>query len=345
MGDRRARNFKRYFEEQGWSVELISVRPKAAGGPLMFWEFHRKLHQTSRNKKADIVLACDLYSLASARWLKIHGRVKHLFYDAREVYTELPTVVRKPLSKFVWRSLERKGLKATDIIIVTGPKDAQAICDVHHFLPRSVLVRNLPWLDKNIARDRKSLTKYGIPDNAKVAAYVGGLQRGRALQYIVEAIPNVKDVHLLLIGEGPLRANLESQAQALNIIDRVHFAGLLAPDKALRVTAACDIGLALIEPVSKSYELALPSKLFEYMMCGIPVISSNLSQVLELFAEEPWVTYANPANPDGIAVAIVQALVNSSSAGSTRARALAFSEYHFEHDAATLMDAIDKLLI
>ena len=43
-----------------------------------------------------------------------------------------------------------------------------------------------------------------------------------------------------------------------------------------------DIGVALIENISKSYYYALPNKLFEYIMAEVPVVVSNLPQMKEI---------------------------------------------------------------
>jgi len=50
----------------------------------------------------------------------------------------------------------------------------------------------------------------------------------------------------------------------------------------LNYTAAADVGLSLIEDISLSYHYALPNKLFEYIMAEIPVIVSNLPQMVEI---------------------------------------------------------------
>ena len=52
-------------------------------------------------------------------------------------------------------------------------------------------------------------------------------------------------------------------------------------------TSSADIGIVMNEPISFSYKMALPNKLFEYCMAGIPSLVSKLPAqklVLEEFA-------------------------------------------------------------
>ena len=346
--DRRTQNFRKFFEQSGWNVELLAVTTTAARGPRKFLEYHQNLAEAVRTKYADVVFACDLYSLSAAAWLKRHKRVQFLIYDAREVYTELPTVAKKPIAKFIWRTLERQGLAITDIIVTTGPHDIQAICDVHKFLPRPVLVRNLPWYNPNLISDRSLLDRFGIPREASVFVYIGGLQEGRGLKKLVQAVENGErrennQPHILLIGDGILKAELEDLAQKLGVAKRIHFAGVIPSEEAIGLAAACDVGVSLIEPISRSYELALPSKLFEYMMAGIPVVSSKLQQVIELFENERWITFVDVADPVSIKEGMNKALVNSTSELREVERDLAHNEFHFERDAALLLEAMDGI--
>jgi glycosyltransferase involved in cell wall biosynthesis len=50
----------------------------------------------------------------------------------------------------------------------------------------------------------------------------------------------------------------------------------------INYTAGADIGVSLIENISKSYYYALPNKLFEYIMSNIPVLISDLPQMKKI---------------------------------------------------------------
>jgi glycosyltransferase involved in cell wall biosynthesis len=223
----------------------------------------------------------------------------------------------------------------------------QAILHAHGFVPRSVLVRNVPWKNDALIRDRSRLQQFGIPAGANVAVYLGGLQSGRGLETIILSIESISsiDVHLLLIGDGALRAALEQQTNNLHLAERVHFAGAIASDDALQIAAACDAGLAIVEPISKSYELALPSKLFEYMMAGLPVVINTMRHVHELFGEQPWLIQVNPSDVNSIANGIERAIARSKDSAITQEeQRIALDRYHFEADAASLIAQIEQHL-
>jgi glycosyltransferase involved in cell wall biosynthesis len=56
----------------------------------------------------------------------------------------------------------------------------------------------------------------------------------------------------------------------------VHWLGAVPYDTLHALTCGADVGLCLIEPVSMSYEYALPNKLFEYMMARVPCLATDL---------------------------------------------------------------------
>jgi glycosyltransferase involved in cell wall biosynthesis len=146
--------------------------------------------------------------------------------------------------------------------------------------------------------------------------------------------------HLLILGDGILRASLEARAKS-----NIHFAGSMQSDEALRVVAACDVGVSLVELDSPSYKLALPSKQFEYMMCGVPIVSSRIPQVLDLFRNEEWVTFVDELDVNSVRNGIQKALADSErSEVREREKALALNEYHFEHDAVALANAMKIIL-
>ena len=81
--------------------------------------------------------------------------------------------------------------------------------------------------------------------------------------------------HLVLVGEGDLRAHLEEQARKLNLAGKVHFLGLRAdiPD----VLSAMDVFV-----LSSDYE-GNPLSVLEAMASGVPIISTAVGGVPNLF--------------------------------------------------------------
>lgn len=67
--------------------------------------------------------------------------------------------------------------------------------------------------------------KLGIPENAKVVLGLGRLHINKGFDVLLNAVAKVDNTFLLLAGEGPLRKELEAQAERLGITNRVNFLG------------------------------------------------------------------------------------------------------------------------
>ena len=86
------------------------------------------------------------------------------------------------------------------------------------------------------------------------------------------------DLHLLIVGDGPARAGLETLAATLGVRARVHFTGVIQREEMPAHMAAFDIALA---PAAVEY--ASPLKLFEYMAQAKPILApaqANIEEVL-----------------------------------------------------------------
>jgi glycosyltransferase involved in cell wall biosynthesis len=84
--------------------------------------------------------------------------------------------------------------------------------------------------------------------------------------------------HLLLLGDGPLRQELESQAQELGIGHRVHFLGRRADVG--RMLAAADVF------VLPSKSEGMPAVLIEAGLSGLPSVAFNVGGVGEVIEEQ-----------------------------------------------------------
>jgi glycosyltransferase involved in cell wall biosynthesis len=77
------------------------------------------------------------------------------------------------------------------------------------------------------------------PEGAPLILALGRLHVDKAFDILLQALTLVPQAYLWLAGEGPLRAELEAQARALNLTNRVRFLGW-RPDRAAML-ASCDI--------------------------------------------------------------------------------------------------------
>jgi glycosyltransferase involved in cell wall biosynthesis len=99
--------------------------------------------------------------------------------------------------------------------------------------------------------------------------------------------------HLVLVGEGELRANLEEQAKKLNVAEKVHFLGLRSdiPD----VLGAVDAFV-----LSSDYE-GNPLSVLEAMASGLPIVSTAVGGVPKLFEAGNEGFLVPPGDSQGLA--------------------------------------------
>jgi len=118
----------------------------------------------------------------------------------------------------------------------------------------------------------------GIPEDAVLVGQIGRLSPEKGpdvfLRAALAAHGSAPDVHFVLVGEGPLRADLQELVARLGLASRVHFAGL-RQDMA-SVYAELDI------VVSASRSEAMPLALLEAMSCGLPVVATRVGGVPDL---------------------------------------------------------------
>lgn len=106
------------------------------------------------------------------------------------------------------------------------------------------------------------------------------------------------DDRLLVIGEGPLRPELERLARALGIADRVQMPGLLARDEVYRMLARADVY------VSASHGEGLPLSVLEALAAGLPTVLTDIPPHRELAQANDAVRLV----PVGDAVALAESM-------------------------------------
>ena len=107
-----------------------------------------------------------------------------------------------------------------------------------------------------------------------------------------------------LIGDGPDRSSLESQARALGISDRVLFHGHCQRERVRALLGEMDVAVAPSVPTRDGRREGIPVALMEAAACALPLVASRLSGIPELIFDDQTGLLVEPGDSAGIAVAL-----------------------------------------
>lgn len=108
------------------------------------------------------------------------------------------------------------------------------------------------------------------------AVTVGRLVQWKRVDGLIEALREVPELGLAIVGDGPERPRLEQIARELEVSDRVYFAGQRSKIETTGLMAACDFFV-----LNSTYE-GLPHVAIEAMALGLPVIATAVGGTREV---------------------------------------------------------------
>lgn len=140
--------------------------------------------------------------------------------------------------------------------------------------------------------------KYGLRD-AIVIGFIGSFHYWHGVDNLITLIKAAMaanaSVKFLMVGDGgALKPQLQKFVAENNLTQRVILTGHVAHDEVGKHVAAMDIVLAPYPPLEFFYYS--PVKIYEYMACGKPVLSSRLGQIQEIITEGVNGFLSNPGD-------------------------------------------------
>lgn len=124
-------------------------------------------------------------------------------------------------------------------------------------------------------------------DGKPVIGYVGSLEYWVDLETVVEALPGL-DVTLMVVGPGlftDYSDKIKEMARSLKVEDKIVFTGRVDYSELYRYICAMDIGLNPLKSVQKN-QITVGGKVFNYMACGKPVLSSRMKALESLLGND-----------------------------------------------------------
>jgi glycosyltransferase involved in cell wall biosynthesis len=317
----------RTFQAEGWRVLVVCIvlgnaqRPAVEDlGYMTIWRvapsaFRQDTVVKTTRKFIQLLLALPVMMVYLRR---ANARVYHAQDFVSLVIIALAGIWRRPV---VYDSLELffdrafKGLPRWIIRLMT------AMRPLEQFLAHrsaAVLVTSDSVAERmratlNIAppvviHNAVDLRSLGPPaavyprNGRRLIVHSGSLLAGRHLSELVAALVFLpEDVALVLMGSGPLQAELAAQAQTLGVDGRVIWMPPVPVDSVAPTLAQADIGLLLITSSSESQRLSLANKFFEYVAAGLPLVMSGIPESVRMTEQYDLGLICDPTDPQDIA--------------------------------------------
>jgi glycosyltransferase involved in cell wall biosynthesis len=266
---------KNYFDDE---VKVFKLT-KGKISLFFYLSFAGILIRELLKSDADIFFAEDIYTLP---FVFIIAKLKHarIYYNSREIYAFIGGLRNRPYIQSLIRNIEKIFITKVDLVLTTGWMDSSYLEKTFE-INNTLVIRNIPIYQ--IPTNKVDFRKvYGLNENTVVLLYQGVLLEGRGVPNILRSMTKLPDTVLIVVGDGEQKKNFINLAETLGVRDRVIFTGMISQNELINYTAGADIGLVLIENISLSYYYALPTKLFEYIMAALPLLSSDLPQMKEI---------------------------------------------------------------
>lgn len=313
-----------YFKSYQFPVKLNK-------GKLFYIEYNVRLFFWLMTQRVDIICGIDLDSILPCyfaakiknRSLRVTKQLRSpkikIIYDAHELFSETPEVVRRPLIRKMWLAVERFIVPKVDAAYTVS----QSVADEfeRRYGRRFDLIRNLPVRELKIQnsklstalnKDERGNSKLStalnenesdnfnaqlidneqfkdsslvVPPSLSIILYQGALNEGRGLETAIEAMLSIENAELWLIGEGDLSQILRGSVDRLNLQNKVKFLGFIVPDELPFYTAKATIGLHISEDKGLSYRYSLANKFLDYIQAEVPQICTQFPEYQRLNEE------------------------------------------------------------
>jgi glycosyltransferase involved in cell wall biosynthesis len=277
---------------------------------------------------------------ALMRMRRRHGGAT--IYDSRDVYMQsrgFATSGRPGRTILEW--LERRWAHRVDQVITVNDPYAALLVDQLR-ITRPPVVMNCPetWTPPEPRPDliRDAL---GLSTETMVALYQGRLVSDRGIEQAMDAILDVPNGFLGLLGFGEWEEKLTEQVSAPPYLGRVALLPPVAPESLLDWTSSADVAVMAIQPTSVNHHFTTPQKLFESLAAGVPVVASDLPGMADIIRETRAGVVCDPTSPASIAEAIRSiTAAQPAEREAMRRRALdaAHARYNWGAQVDTLLD-------
>lgn len=235
-------------------------------------------------QQPDIIHAHDAHVLEAAvnavNHMRARGKRPRLIYDAHEYVAG--AVRANERQARAWQGMESYYIRSVDAVITVSEPIADALQRSYRLPRRPTVVLNAPSLDVRTPAESDIRSACKLDPDVPLIVYSGSTAPKRGVATVVEALAQVPDAHLAVVCVPSPRSaqamELARVAAELGVGDRLYRVAPVAPESVLDFLSTADVGVHPMVGGIANHEMALPNKLFDYVLAGLPVVVSDLTE-------------------------------------------------------------------
>lgn len=253
------------------------------------------IYKTVKNNNCNLIIVRDLPLALTCIFVSKFLNVK-VYMDMAEDYPEMISdtwkygkvskidyIIRNPK---LLKILEAITIKYLDLIYVVSDESKSRLINLGVSSSKICVIGNTPMIENekfdSIDINIRSKSNFNI-------VYVGGLEETRGLETVIEALSYFKefmsDFAFIVVGTGTSLSRLEELTCKYELTKYINFLGWRSPELIAPILNASDVCI-VPHYVTNHTDTTLPNKIYDYMLCGKPVLTTNSKSLKNLVEKE-----------------------------------------------------------
>ncbi len=247
------------------------------------FHYYQGLRQAMAEFKPDIVnIEEEHYSFVTFQAIRAAKAMgaKCLFYTWQNINKKYPPPFSM-IESYVFRNSS---------YAVTGNQEALAILRLKGYQGKGAVIPQMGADAEAIANAQKNqdrfrseiVTRLGLSGKSLILAFAGRFVEEKGIQDVIEALAQLKkdqpDIHLLLLGDGPYKAQLLARAEQLQVQSQVHLIGSVPSLSVYSYIGIAD-ALVLSSHTRENWKEQFGRVLVEAMLSGTVPIGSDSGEI------------------------------------------------------------------
>jgi glycosyltransferase involved in cell wall biosynthesis len=311
--------------------------------------WYRKVRRYCAVQKIDLIMCRDIPLVLPALFAGRRLRIPVILDMAENYPAMFSDFIRdsrglKKLYRFILKNpagarwVEKRAIRQVDHLFVVVEEAKERLKEMGVDSKKVSVVSNTPPLAKADA------APFDLGEGFKLI-YIGQLQESRGVGTAIEAFREIvqtdNSVHLYIGGKGEQEEEFGDRVRRYGLENNVHLLGWVDPDDVYRWIKSCDVGIV---PLLYTRQLAgtIANKLFDFMLCGKPVLVSDLPPMKRIVGETGCGEIFRAGDNSDFARQMIR-LKNSPDLAKMgeNGRAAAEKRYNWETDCRIIAEVID----